>query len=437
MTGRSTLSEPSAVNGPKSRFWQDVAWLASGNVIAQGIAVACMPFLTRLYDPTAFALQSLFLQALGFASIVQTMRLEYFVQLPKEDGEAETLVGLVVALGCACCAVMILIIALFGERISAAIELPEIAEWLIWIPITGLVCGIAIALEHYRQRQGKFRLTGRAEIVSKTAYLGTALSGSLFSGAGGLMLATGFGTLAKTLVLVLTGNRDDWVSARRALRFPAWSAARSVLLKYSRLSRTTVVSHLLQNTGGLIPILCVTWQFGAAKLGQFALVNSTIALPASLIGASIGKVYYQRASASWARGESIKELWVSTFSRLLIMGVPLFAGIAALSPWAYPFVFGADWKLAGTIAVFMAVPSALSFLSSPLDRGAIIAGASRYILVWNTGRVVGACAVALLSLSMDLSFLAFVGLHCVQMTIVYLTDLAYNRYLAFRGPSCS
>ena len=415
-------------------FWRDVAWLASGNALAQALAIMCMPVLTRIYDPGAFALQTLFLQALGFASIIQTIRLEYFVQLPKEDIEAEIIVGLVLSIGLYCTVVMALICGFFGEQIAAAMGVPSMREWLIWIPLTGWVCGVAIALEHYRQRQGKFRLTGRAEVVNKTAYLGTALSGSLFPGAGGLMLSTGFGTLAKASVLMLTGSRDDWVSGRRALRFPAWSAAKPVLLKYGRLIRTMVVSHLLQNVGGLIPILCISWQFGTDKLGQFALVTSTIALPASLIGASIGKVYYQRAAANWARGESIKALWTATFRRLVMLGIPLFVGIAIVSPWAYPLVFGADWELAGTIAIFIAVPSAASFLSSPLDRGAIIAGASRYILVWNTGRTVGACVVALLSISIDLSFLAFVALYCLQMTIVYLTDLAYNKHLASRGP---
>lgn len=418
----------------KSRFWRDVGWQASGNLVAQAIAVACMPFLTRLYAPADFALQSLFIQILGFTCIVQTMRLEYFVQLPKDDSEAEAVVGLVVAIGLGMAFGMVAISAIWGNEIAGALGEPGIARWLVWAPVTGLVCGVALALEHFRQRQGNFRLSGQAEIVNKAAYLGTALTGSLQAGAGGLILATGFGAIGKALMLALSVAPADRVKSLRALRFPAWRVASSVFFRYASLSRTTVVSHLLQNLAGVIPILCISWRYGADNLGQFALVNSTIALPVALFGASIGKVYYQRAAAAWVNEESIKELWSSTFRKLALLGLPLFTCIALVSPWAYPLVFGSNWELAGIIATSMAVPSAASFLSSPMDRGSIIAGASRYILTWNTGRVIGATVVALVSLGLNLEFRAFVGLHCAQMTVIYLVDLAYNRHLAHRGP---
>ena len=62
-----------------------------------------------------------------------------------------------------------------------------------------------------------------------------------------------------------------------------------------------VGSHLMATVTGAAPLLYISHAYGSNPLGQFALVMSTIFLPASLLGAASCQVYYQRAAADWSR----------------------------------------------------------------------------------------------------------------------------------------
>ena len=52
----------------------------------------------------------------------------------------------------------------------------------------------------------------------------------------------------------------------------------------------------------------------------------TIFLPASLLGAAVGQVHYQRAAADWAAGRTIHGLWKSTPDKLCRYGLPTYPG---------------------------------------------------------------------------------------------------------------
>src|SRR5688500_11481689 len=82
-----------------SSYWRDVAWQLSGTSLAQLVGIAGLPVLTRLYTPEDFAVQSLFLQVVTYATALVTWRYEYFVQLPKSHDDVRALNRLVLFLG--------------------------------------------------------------------------------------------------------------------------------------------------------------------------------------------------------------------------------------------------------------------------------------------------------------------------------------------------
>jgi len=416
----------------KSTYWRDVAWLASGNAIAQAIGVLALPIITRLYTPADFALQSLFLQVTGFAVILLTWRYEYLIPLPKDDVDAVGLLVFVLCLGMITLSIATPLVLQYQDTIANIIGDPQLSKWLVYVPLTAIFISFSIAIQQFTQRQGKFRQSSSSEVVNKGMYICTALVGNLILPApNGLMMSTAVGALGKLLWLSGLLIRGLFESGFHSTRFAALvekiALHRLQIYKsYSRMSGSMVISHLLQSFAAIIPLLFIARTYGNEGLGQFALVASTIYLPSSLIGNAIGQVYYQRAAAKWSIGESFSDIWLLTAKRLIFVGIPIYTIIALISPWAYPFLFGDKWIEAGRFAVLMTIGAFFSFITSPMDRGCLIAGAWWYVLFWNIGRALTTLFVAWLASMYGWDIYIFLVALVIQMTFMYIIDYWAN-----------
>lgn len=420
---------------PRSDYWRDISWVASGTALAQIIGLLSMPVLTRLYTPADFAALNLFTQAVGFAMGVMTLRFEYAVTLPRRKVGALALWRLVLALALLGTLIGTLLMGWLAEPIAAWMGHPLAATALMMVPVTAGLMSIAVALQHAVQRDRQFRLTGSSEVISKAIYFIGALVGhAALSGALGLLWAVILGQMGKIVTLARWRQGFDQRPRKRGRpgrwhRLP-WRAAK----QHAAFSRSMVSSHLMLTLTGLIPALYLAQSFGAETLGQYALVVSSNYLPTALVGSAIGQVYYQRACERWAHGENFAALWRHTTMRLVLLGLPMFSALALVSPWLYPFVFGDEWQQAGVFSVILCLSSFLSFVTVPLDRSSLIVGVWRYLPLWNLARLLSTLAVVAVSERLGLSAIEFLVGLTLQMTMMYLVDMGMQRRYASRQP---
>lgn len=411
-----------------SAYWRDIIWQASGNGLAQAIGVLGMPLLTRLYTPHDFALQILFLQVVGFATGIMTWRYEYFIQLPKDDTDSEHLFQLVLSLGFIMLIISTPIMWIFRHSFSSWIGDAILAPWLAFAPITAVLSCYALALQHSVQRRKNFRQSGLSELAGKSAYIACGMMGSkFFEGATGLIAATALSAIGKIVWLSEIGK--NWKSSTKhpIIKyeiFPNFSilGIQRLAITYARLSGAMVFSHLMATCTAALPSVFIAHEYSKETLGQFALVISTIYLPAGLIGTAIGQVYYQRAAEHWAKGENFAHIWRSTAKRLIIMGLPLYASAALISPWVYPLIFGKAWTNAGRYASLMAISAFFSFVNSPLDRTSMIVGVWWYLPFLQTIRVVTTGFAALIAGVNNWEFDTFLRIYVGQIILMYLID---------------
>ena len=144
---------------------------------------------------------------------------------------------------------------------------------------------------------------------------------------------------------------------------------------------------------------------------------------------------YQRAAKQWADGQGFEALWRQTASRLALIGTPIYLGIAVLSPWAYPLLFGAQWTEAGRLAPWMALPALCAFISTPLERSCLVTGRWKYQMAWHGMRAVTTLAIVGLASRLGLGFHAFLQLLVLQMSALYLIDLAMEHRFSRLRPS--
>lgn len=417
-----------------SRFWRDVRWQVAGNGTAQLIGIAALPLVTRLYTPEDMAAQAVFLQFAMFFTGVMTLRFEYFVQLPKDDDDAVDLIRLCVVLALAT-------LALYTPAMAAVAALwdrhdpPTSTDWLWLSPASAALISVSLAWQHYVQRHGDFKASGLGEIAAKLGFFGAALLGAgLALGSFGLLMTTAAGCAAKLVYLYCFGLKP-----RLGQLCPPSPATLQRLKKVAKVhwhqSMAMVAALLTGTVTGLTPILFMAAHYAAHDLGQFNLVSLTIFLPASLIGNAIGQVFYQQAARHWAGGNGFAQLFTATTRKLIIIGLPLYGGIALLSPWAYGAIFGSAWVPAGNVAQWMAIPAACAFISTPMERACLITGRWRYQIAWHSARAITTVLMVSLAWYGGWTFNTFIMALAMQMSALYLFDLGMEyRFSKLRPP---
>jgi O-antigen/teichoic acid export membrane protein len=409
-----------------SSYWQDVAWLMSGTVVAQIVTFVFLPIFSRLFRPADFALMNLFMQIVVLVMVV-TIRFEWFVQLPKHPRDGWRVVQLVAGLGLFS-TVILTPTAWFGRHTFArwAGE-PALAPWMVWVPLASALTSMAFAFQGWEQRWRRFRRSSEAEVVGKFGYAGSVLLGwLLLPGAGGLVLGSGLGTVVGKLAWLVRPGRKGipWNS----------SAILRVACQLGKLAGSVAVSHTMLACTAVIPLITIAHAYGPDVLGQFALANQSVYLPSALLGAATSSVYYQRACALWSQGCAFSGLWRSTTQRMLIVGLPIYFAAFLLLPVVFPFVFGGKWHLAGHFAGILTISSFFGFLASPIERGCLVVGAWWYIPLWHATRMVSQAILGTYTVAHGWPVSTYLYAFTALSALMYAIDFVAETVFAFQQP---
>lgn len=413
-----------------SSYWQDVAWLVSGTVVAQALTFLMLPVFTRLYRPSDFAVMNLFVQIVSLTTVVATVRYESFIQLPKRHSDGWRLIQLVALLGTGATLVLTPTAWLFRETFARWAGEPALAVWLVFVPITAVLTSLANAFQGWEQRRNRFRRSSEAEVTGKVGYAGSVLLGWLvLPGSGGLVLGSGLGTVLGKLA---------WLVRPSRLRLcGGWEGILRIGRQLGRLAGSLSLSQALLACTGIIPLVLIAHAYGPEALGQYALANQSTYLPTALLGSAMGNVYYQRASARWAQGQDFSALWKATSRRLILVGIPVYGLAVILLPILFPVIFGGAWRVAGKFAGILAISSFFGFVASPIDKGCLVVGAWWYIPIWHAGRTLTNGLLALLTLARGWPIETYLYALTALRAVMYGIDYWAESRFAFMRPPVS
>ncbi|MBM3428701.1 MAG: hypothetical protein FJX95_07960, partial [Bacteroidetes bacterium] len=282
---------------------------------------------------------------------------------------------------------------------------------------------ISEAINSLCQRQALFQDCGKAVINTKISVVSFQLLGKLaMQSPGALVASSVFGGAVQIYSLT-----RGCVSMRVKTTY---SELRQLSQEYFSNSGSLVISHILISITFALPTLYIAKTFGESNLGQFATAFQLVFLPSSLLGSSIGNVYFQRAARELNSCKSIWNLWVSTVRNASFIGIPVFIFVGIASPTALPFLLGSAWADTGKVAMLVTPAAFFSFISSPVDRTCVLVGAKLYSPLWHLARMLSTLAVIVISKTLKLNFFEFVGILSFQMSLLYVVDLLCERFFA-------
>jgi len=349
----------------QSRVVKNITVLASGHAIAQAIALAASPILTRLYDPAAFGTLGLVVSVASAIITVSALRYEMAIVTARDDTTASNLLAL-------CCAIVLLsfgisagIVASFGDWIAAQFQDQgtDLAAHLWWIPVLILVAGMALGFSHWFVRKALYKRLATIRASQQIAVvLSQIAAGLLGLGASGLLGGRVAGSvIATTILAVFSWRRIPavpkseikldriWRVAKENSQFPKYNAPQNLISSISRVA--------LPFTLGLF--------FGVETVGLYWLADRVLRAPASLVERSVRTVFYQRSSELFNKGKTFYPLLLWASSGLMVIGLVPLTILLLFGPEIFSIVFGAEWRKAGIMTQWLSAWWLVSFVSGP------------------------------------------------------------------------
>lgn len=345
-----------------STFLRNVLKLVSGSVIAQLIGLLITPITTRLYTPEDFGILQLFLSISTILVAFAAFSYDRAILLPKEDDESANILVLCIILTTVMSTITGAILIIFSGEIGAVLKVPQISNYIIFIPLAVFVTSLFSVGNYWLSRRKRFGGVATAQVVN------TVITRTVQTGAGvysanpfGLIFGWLVGSCA-ALIPFLPQMKED-ISLFRTVTI---EGIKNIAIKYKKFpifSTWSSVANILSTQ--VAPILLVYF-FNPTVVGYFSVASMVVLLPVSIIGAATARVFFQRACEEKNRSGSIKNIVREVQQRLISIAIfPMFI-LLIIGNELFSVVLGSQWSTAGEYAGILAPWVLFVFIASPL-----------------------------------------------------------------------
>lgn len=408
----------------KSEFNSNVLTLTTGTTIAQAISIVITPILTRIYSPTEFGIAAIYFSCLSVLALIATGRYELAITLPGNDKDAAHVVMFTLKLSLLISIFFYLPIFFFGNTLALWMDHPNLEFWFYLLPVSVFITTSFNVFQFWCNRKSQY-----------SAMAVNRVQNSLFVSLS--TVALGFSKISGGLIFgrVLGHALTSWLIWRRVwarnyslLSTTTKKREQQLAKRYITHPKHIVPAQLLGVIAQQIPIFMIGSVYSLSTLGFFSLAYSLVIIPSSLVANAIGDVYRQQISVAYNERGEFRSIFISTFKKLTLLALPPFAIMYFIAPLVFKWVLGSNWSIAGEYAQILVFGAYFQFIFTPIDKGALVVGATRYILAWHFVRL-------LFLLLLFLSVKSYeINIEYVLWTFVFLNSLLYfiDGFMAYR-----
>lgn len=342
----------------KHDFVRSVAVLMTGTVIAQLFSFLISPILTRIYTPGEMGDLNLYLRIVGFLSALATARFELSLPLPKKDEHSYLLyrlsmrIAVYMLLGVSVLSILYFLFTGFNQ------------DLILFSVVTILSTAFLILINlgtNWSIRKKQFRKISISRMLNSG--VGNSLRwlfGAFEMGSIGLLLASLIGYAVSSFTFLKEWFKIDklHVSSRSGKKT-------KVLVNTYREFPTVNLPHVLVDLGkDLLLAFFMIFYFSKDIFAWYSHSYTILQLPISIVGLSIGQVFFSRCAELINSGASTVPLLRKTILSLFLLSIVPFTILFFFGTPLFSFVFGENWANAGYYSEIMSVWFLLNFLNS-------------------------------------------------------------------------
>lgn len=346
-----------------THFITNIARLVSGSVLSQALGIVLIPIITRLYQPGDIGVLQVFISLSAILALFSTLSYHYAIMLPEKDDDSINIVALCILL-LMINSIFVLMICIYNsEWLSQMINAPQIAEYMIFIPIAVFLNGLAMILNIWLARNEKFSLIAIAGITNSfTGRITQIVSGLIHASANGLILGVILGNIVTNLFML-----RDLIKDYDLIRKVSYRDIAKLAMRYKRFPIFNLGSTTANEISRQSPIFMLSIFFNTSIVGYYSLAFQVVSLPMSFIGGAIAQVFYQKATEDKNKSGSISEIVGQFHWVLLSIGLFPMIVLFIIGDNIFQLVFGQSWSSSGTYARILVPWLFLMFISSPLS----------------------------------------------------------------------
>mgnify|MGYP002831781754 CR=1 FL=1 len=371
-------------------------WNSNSNTmtiaIAQAIPIAISPILTRIYTPEDFGLFALFLAITNIIGSVANGRYELAIMLPEKDEDAINTAALGFIISSILSILILISVIFFNEFFVNLIGNEEIGFWLYFVPITVFLLGLWNVLNYYNNRKKNYKDLRNAHIIRSIVLASTHLIiGFMKSGVTGLISGEIFSKLSANSRLLKNILTDKLLISKITKRKMINMAKR-----YKNFPMISLPSSFTTELYSNLFSVLLSSLYNVALLGHYYMAQRVLGLPSALLGVSIGQVFFQSAVKEKEKTGQARIIFKSTVKKLFLIALPFFVALFFIVEDLFAFVFGENWRVAGTysqilIPIFFVrlLATPVSMINTVFERQIYGLYISIILLVSNTGIILG------------------------------------------------
>ncbi len=405
-----------------SSYGKSLVVLTGGTFIAQLVPVIFYPIISRLYLPEQVGSAAVFAQIAAILAIVMGGGYMYAVFVAKSERKAVSLVFLTVFLSLIVLFILLVLFGLFRKQIADLFNEP-LLKTLFFIPpivaffITIYQCYNEWCVRNKIYKQLSFnKLVNSSSMSLSEAFFG--LVNPVLQGNGkvlGELLGRGISAISCVISVV----RRDKATFRENFNI---KEIIDCISQYKRFPYYIMTGKLINSISCAIPIFFIGIIFSKEELGWFAMANTIIAIPVSVITIATSDAFRQRANEDFVTTGSCRSILIKTIKPLAVISVVGFSVLFVISPSFFKFLLGADWEMAGHIIRYLVPMVCISFVTEVVRPIFIIADKKEYDFIWQMLFLFSMIVLAVISSFLD-SFKIFLLLFTGIKSLLFLLQL--------------
>ncbi len=360
------------------RLLRSVLTLMLGSGLAQGLALAFAPVLTRLYSPEDYAAITLFMALAGMLLPFACGKYEVAIVVAGTDRQASHLTALSFLVATAVCFVIGLPSIFAWESTNSLLGSSELGRWLMAVPVAVLFSAWAMAGRYVANRRSAYRLISQYLLVQAILSVGlNTLLGFLSWGSNGLIVAN----------LCAVGSGTGWLLWRLRSEMSnacrtTWLELRTVAHVYREFPLYNASSTVLDALTLAMPVFFIARMMSQETLGQYGFMMRIAQAPLSLIGGAVTQVHLKHLSDLVRTRQSATPYLRRITALLATIVIPPSLVLMLVAPDLFAFAFGAPWRRAGELLVIMMPSIAVQFVVSALSPACGATGRNRLGAAW-------------------------------------------------------
>ncbi|HIP13151.1 MAG TPA: hypothetical protein EYG73_10590 [Arcobacter sp.] len=342
----------------RSEFTQNILKMFTGAFLSQIIIVIGSLVLARLYSPEQFGELSLFISIVSIFSILATVRYENSLIVAKYNYELKYIKTFLYIASTLFSLAIFLLLLVLDTNILVYFK---IENFYILIPLMILVYALSQIFTNLNVKDKSFKTIANSKIWM--AFFALALQVIFYYLDLELGLIYGYTIGYIVAAFILYKNIYN--------PFPLFLEKKRIitlLTKYSYFFKHGLPADFINNLAtNITPILIAIW-FDMQIAGLYFLGYRIINLPLQLISASVGKVYFQKASEMYHHNS--KDLYYFTkkivVTLFLIISLPLLI-LFFYAPEILGFILGQEWSESGVYISLLTVMFLFRTMFSPIS----------------------------------------------------------------------